>query len=190
MFEHDPSLFKSFLSSNASFFLERRFIYVFGGFCEESNSVMKLSLESKKWEHVTPMENRSKFGLATVNGDVMILGGKRDKQRVAIGECFHGSSLSPSFGLESVRSGFGTVVLNEEVVVIGGNDGDCILKIVEKYNQNTGCWLRLESLNESRDELASTVGRDGKVYAIGGFGGPDNVCLKSVERYDPLTNRW
>jgi len=88
--------------------------------------------------------------------------------------------MGPSFGLQSVRSGFGTVVLNQEIVVIGGNDGDFILNTVEKYNKSSGGWQRLESLNEGRDELAATVGRDGKIYAIGGFGGPDNTCLKSV----------
>jgi hypothetical protein len=28
----------------------------------------------------------------------------------------------------------------------------------------------MESLNENRDELSATVGRDGRIYAIGGFG--------------------
>ena len=42
-----------------------------------------------------------------------------------------------------------------------------------------------------RDELAACLGPDNKVYAIGGYGGTSNAsCLKSVERYDPLTNKW
>jgi hypothetical protein len=116
------------------------------------------------------MENRSKFGIANLGQEVLILGGKRDKQRVSLGEIFHQGMIAPSWGLESVRSGFGIVVLNEEVVVVGGNDGDYILKTVEKYNRLNNCWQRMENLNENRDELSATVGRDGRIYAIGGFG--------------------
>lgn len=42
-----------------------------------------------------------------------------------------------------------------------------------------------------RDELAACVGPDGKIYAIGGYGGPTNSsCLRSVERYDIVKNKW
>ena len=35
-----------------------------------------------------------------------------------------------------------------------------------------------------------TVGKDNKIYAIGGFGGVHNASLKSVEVYDPKTKQW
>lgn len=136
------------------------------------------------------MMNRSKFGIATVNNEVYLLGGKRDKQRVSIGEKFSQGQIAHSFGLEAVRSGFGCVVMSNEIIVIGGNDGDHILRTTEKYSQKEGCWQRLDNLIESRDELAATIGRDGKIYAVGGFGSADNICLKSVERYDPVSMRW
>jgi len=41
-----------------------------------------------------------------------------------------------------------------------------------------------------RDELAACIGPDGKIYAIGGYGGTDNQCLSSAERYDPVTGKW
>ncbi len=31
---------------------------------------------------------------------------------------------------------------------------------------------------------------DKKIYAIGGFGGKNNICLKTVERYDTLNGKW
>ena len=40
-----------------------------------------------------------------------------------------------------------------------------------------------------RSELAVAVLR-GKLYAVGGFGGPEDEDLSSVERYDPATNTW
>ena len=48
----------------------------------------------------------------------------------------------------------------------------------------------MPSLNTKRDELAVTVGPDGMVYAIGGYGGPANTCLSSVERFNQTTQEW
>ena len=45
-------------------------------------------------------------------------------------------------------------------------------------------------MNMKRDELAACLGPDNKIYAIGGYGGGDNACLSSAERYDPLTGKW
>jgi len=45
-------------------------------------------------------------------------------------------------------------------------------------------------LLERRDELAVTMGLDNKIYAIGGFGGDNNMCMKTAERYNLLTNQW
>ena len=44
-------------------------------------------------------------------------------------------------------------------------------------------WLR------NGAELAVAVLR-GKLYAVGGFGGPEDEDLSLVERYDPATNTW
>lgn len=42
-----------------------------------------------------------------------------------------------------------------------------------------------------RDELACCLGPDNKIYAIGGYGGSANAsCLKTVEKFDPLANKW
>jgi N-acetylneuraminic acid mutarotase len=34
------------------------------------------------------------------------------------------------------------------------------------------------------------LGNEGKIYAIGGFGGKSNEPLNSVEMFDPKTNKW
>lgn len=41
---------------------------------------------------------------------------------------------------------------------------------------------------EKRDELATVLGQDGKIYAIGGSLGGN--CLKCCERYDTIKNKW
>ena len=52
-------------------------------------------------------------------------------------------------------------------------------------------WHKCPSMLSRRDELAAVIGPDNKVYAIGGYGGSSNAsCLSSVERYDPVLNKW
>ena len=41
-----------------------------------------------------------------------------------------------------------------------------------------------------RDELAACVGPDDKIYVVGGYGGGDNNCLDTAERFDPATKKW
>ena len=45
-------------------------------------------------------------------------------------------------------------------------------------------------MNMKRDELACCIGPDGRIYAIGGYGGGDNSCLQSAERFDFDQGRW
>jgi influenza virus NS1A-binding protein len=45
-------------------------------------------------------------------------------------------------------------------------------------------------MNMKRDELATCLGPDNKIYAIGGYGGGDNACLSSAERYNVTTGKW
>ena len=84
------------------------------------------------------------------------------------------------------RSGFSAVQMRDDtqrVMVIGGNDGR-VQNRVECINLITGIWSKLPKMNMKRDELAACIGPDGRVYAIGGYGGGDNSCLSSAERFD------
>ena len=95
--------------------------------------------------------NRSKFGVALLSKDIVILGGKREKLRISSGETYKDNSLMNSWGLDNVRSGFGVAVLNDKLHVIGGNDGEEILTTFECFNTQEGSWKKLEPLNEGRD---------------------------------------
>jgi hypothetical protein len=86
--------------------------------------------------------------------------------------------------LTTIKSGFGAVVVNgrpcrfglkllDEIYVCGGNDGNTMLKVLEKYSFKTQQWAQLPLMKSKRDELAVTIGPDQKIYAIGGFGGPN-----------------
>eukprot|EP01016_Furgasonia_blochmanni_P007315 TRINITY_DN12935_c0_g1_i1.p1 TRINITY_DN12935_c0_g1~~TRINITY_DN12935_c0_g1_i1.p1 ORF type:complete len:282 (-),score=50.23 TRINITY_DN12935_c0_g1_i1:373-1158(-) len=90
----------------------------------------------------------------------------------------------------SPRSGFGALIINDELYVCGGNDGNNALRVFESYNFKTKSWKSLPPLKFKRDELSLVLGHDGRLYAIGGFGGPTNTCLNSVERYDFTKGQW
>lgn len=45
-------------------------------------------------------------------------------------------------------------------------------------------------MTSTRDEMGITIGQDGCIYAIGGFGGPEHSYLKSGEKFDILNNKW
>ena len=95
-----------------------------------------------------------------------------------------------NFNLPRPRSGFSCCILNDNFIfIVGGNDGS-VLDSVQCYDIKNQIWNDMPSLNTKRDELAVTVGPDGMVYAIGGYGGPANTCLSSVERFNQTTQEW
>ena len=61
---------------------------------------------------------------------------------------------------------------------------------VEALDLHTQEWKKFSRMKTKRDELAITLGPDGKIYAIGGYGGPERSCLNTAERYDPVTDTW
>ena len=75
--------------------------------------------------------------------------------------------------LTSIKSGFGAIMIADELLICGGNDGHSILRTFESYDFKTKKWNNKPTMKFKRDELAVAFGPDGKVYAIGGFGGPN-----------------
>ena len=78
--------------------------------------------------------------------------------------------MSGSVGLPTARSGFACLILNSTLFVLGGTDG-VPLKRAEMWDGSG--WELLPHMRQRRDELAAVVGADQRIYAIGGFGGPD-----------------
>jgi hypothetical protein len=77
------SLCHSFLSNMTSFLVERKAIYLIGGFNEEANNIVKLNLFSFNWEEVCSLtSNRSKFGCVATDKQILLFGGKKGKERV------------------------------------------------------------------------------------------------------------
>ncbi|KAL4445683.1 hypothetical protein ABPG74_006234 [Tetrahymena malaccensis] len=173
-----------------------QFIYVFGGFTENQQyTIDRYDLARNTWEQFDIMPtNRSKFCSALLmNGNILMIGGKQDSQRTASIDEYNPrfkTFLKSSLQLTSPRSGFGVVYKNDMIYVVGGNDGYGILDTMEVYDFVLKQIRPYPKMLEKRDELAVTQGLDGKIYAIGGFGGEYNTCLNSAERYNPIYQRW
>jgi N-acetylneuraminic acid mutarotase len=84
------------------------------------------------------------------------------------------------------------------IYAIGGFEntpfGPLPIKTVEAYDPATNQWSTVASLPTGRGYLTAAVGRDGRIYAIGGRAGGSGqrggAFLNTVEAYDPRTNTW
>ena len=71
----------------------------------------------------------------------------------------------------------------QRIFIIGGNDGK-VQDSVQVLEFPSCTWVEAKPMLHKRDELAACLGPDNKIYVVGGYGGTDNNCLRSAERYD------
>ena len=71
--------------------------------------------------------------------------------------------------------------------VIGGESGGPAVKSLDSYNWHTDVELSLADIPAARYELACTIGKDGRFYALGGV---DAGTTNEADAYDPATNDW
>lgn len=74
--------------------------------------------------------------------------------------------------------------------VIGGNDGESILKSVICVKVGASDLVALADMCIARDELGVAIDAKGWLYAVGGFGSSLKTCLRSVEVFDPHAGAW
>ena len=108
--------------------------------------------------------------------------------------------------MRTSRRGFSTSVVNGKIYVIGGWTSSLwdvsgqireagILPTVEEYDPATNNWTKKADMPTAR-ELLSTSVVNGKIYAIGGVrqspvsGGVQQIPVRTVEEYDPVTDNW
>ncbi|KAL4437683.1 hypothetical protein ABPG74_012358 [Tetrahymena malaccensis] len=182
---------------------KRQFILTIGGFTEKQQQSLcmeKLDLQNTQWEPFTTQSNfksRVKFGSVIYKQKkVIIFGGKQEGKRLdtfeEIDTQTKESKLFPGIRLSKPKSGFAfTQISDEEIIVVGGNDGQNILSDAEIYNLNTKQIRKLQPLSFARDELAIALSNDKKyIYAFGGYSQSLKNSLNIVEKYDIQKNKW
>jgi hypothetical protein len=82
-----------------------------------------------------------------------------------------------------------------DIYAVGGSDGVNPLSALEAFHpgvglhlQPIGGWKPLTPMPTARTRLAAATGRDGRIYAFGGFDG--NTSLKVTEVYDIASDSW
>jgi hypothetical protein len=95
------------------------------------------------------------------------------------------STLPASANIPTPRGGVGTVVINNQIIVIGGEleQQQTALNQVESFDTTTNTWTTLPPLNDGRHGTQAAV-CNGNIYIASGAGlqGGSNL-LTSMERY-------
>ncbi len=105
---------------------------------------------------------------------------------------------TPTSTLAIARAGLGVAAAsNGRIYAIGGSGGTYrsgyeILATVEEYDPATDTWRARASMPTARVGLGVAAASNGRIYAIGGYGGTyySSKALATVEEYDPATDTW
>ena len=63
------------------------------------------------------------------------------------------------------------------------------VEVPEVYDPSEDSWSVLPAMSVEREALAATLGKDGKIYVIGGAN-REKESLDTVEVFDPKTGTW
>jgi len=150
------------------------------------------------WQFETDMPTpRSHTCSVVLGGKIYVIGGRDSQGHVVdIVEIYDPQSNSWQTGFPSLRQARengAAAVFNGKLYVMGGRSDDGkALKKVEFFNEQKNKWEGRPNMERRRDALAAMV-LGNQLYAIGGFGGPEDNSqefLSSVEVFLPSTEKW
>ena len=178
-------------------------IYCVGGKIENndnnikiSDKVWEMSLNKPdlKWSEVASMnDERHVMGAAIFKKCLLVAGGVDDQNsRLSSSDVFIPQLNVWQYitAMNQARSGNALVECKNKLYAIGGRNGSNYLSSVECISDLKAKWKYIASMNEPRRWLAAVNCND-VIYAIGGQSGVSNdKIVKSVEKYDPETEKW
>ena len=157
---------------------------MFSGFNERKlNSCEAFDIQRGIWREIANIQNpRTKFSAVPISKTrILIFGGKQaDGQRTADIEEYNlknNTFKTLPFKMTKARSGFASCIKKDEarIYFCGGNSGQgqngSVLRRFDCLDLKKGKWNKLPDMLMKRDELSVAFGPDGRIYAIGGFGG-------------------
>ena len=172
-------------------------IYVAGGFnaAGQFSAVQAYDPETDMWESVSPLPMPLAGAPATAawsNGLIYLMGGITDITTIATVSRYDpcADAWTTVASMPTPRR-FPDAVLGRggQLYALGGTIGSVgfpgtqILAVVERYDPVSNSWTTATPLTTPRGALATAVGREGTIFAIGGFDGTN--VLSSVEAYTP-----
>ena len=154
-------------------------IYLVGGEkkWENSDQVVCFDINKGEWEPLKKMKNKRFACSLAVIDDKMFVGGGLGAWKLV--ECF---SMEKQKWIDIKRT---TVELcqfsswNGKLVATGGLDGE-YSKCVEMYDELSGVWLPLPSMNKGRYDHGACTTKDNQLIVVGGDRGRESSveCLK------------
>ena len=132
--------------------------------------------------------HRESFKTATINSDILVIGGQYRYDMLYSVETFRNRSKRwvRKTELPAHRTDFSICSFKQNLYVIGGSKtrngplNSCLI-----YNIKCNRWSQIADMNEERCSAACTV-YEGKLFVSGGL---DERPLKSVESYDYFINK-
>lgn len=99
------------------------------------------------------------------------------------------TTIGPSFAGRAFHTA--TTLATGKILIVGGENNDETLDLVELYDPATDTLTEKAPLNMSRSEHTATLLGDGKVLVVGGYNSDNSWNpVNSVEIYDPAADSW
>ncbi|XP_077294155.1 uncharacterized protein LOC143916780 [Arctopsyche grandis] len=175
-------------------------LYLFGGWFnnEITNKAWYFDLSKKELTELSSMQEAKYCTTASVVGNyIFIIGGINEENQVLDTierwDINNKTSKILEKKMTLKRHSHAAVVNDDRIFVIGGYDGENVLKNVESYSIEKDTWQDVDSMKSNRVNLAAvTVGN--LIYAIGGsvsLDGEDGLkAVDSVECLNININKW
>lgn len=148
------------------------------------------------WSTLPAMTSpRYRFAAALVNGKIFAIGGSDGTQVVSTTEWLDPSAATPQWtaGILLPQPILSPAVAVDEtgaVDLAGGVGADLGTTLATLYTYTGTGWLSGPSLPQATIDAAGTLGRDGRVYIIGGWSSVSQGSLTAVQTYDPVQGQW
>lgn len=164
------------------------------------NWVDSYNFESGKWAKLADApRTRDHFAAAVKNGKIYCAGGRNTS--TATGQTFEltigevdvydiasnsWESLPTSQNIPTQRAGSSSVILGDDLIVIGGESGTQLLahKEVEAYNIKTKTWRKLDALVRGRHGTQAILYRNSIFIAAGSGNRGGKPELDTIEKFE------
>jgi N-acetylneuraminic acid mutarotase len=184
-------------------------IFVVGGFLKHKVPTDKLFIydpQKNEWQEGTSLPSpRGAMGAEFVNGILYVVGGV-NASHIPVNTVLAYDPKTDKWSTKSpmptARHHLQTVVVDGKIFALGGRIlGDGIMPEDleetltnfdrnEMYDPQTDSWTTLEPMLSKRSGFAAAVPSDGNIYVFGGQGVGRGKLMDTVEKYDPLLNKW
>lgn len=152
------------------------------------------NISEKQWHDFEDfMIPRYNYSVIVCEGSLYVLGGSRlfTEDEIYDVEIYDFMNnrwyiIEPMFPVTS----FASVGYRNSIYVVGYKITHAFYEMIAQvYDSASETWSILPAVSINRSHFAIVTYRE-KIYVIGGTGLADNVYLKDVEVFDPVTNEW